>query len=149
MSYTAFELDTINLNQSKKIWTVQNNFGPIEVQGIRGRQASQTQTKISGYQDSTYTIKPQSWFKLDLTQPKLLGSGWGWFQDFPKKTFQIVFQFPGWMDEVLTLLEDNSFIFKRQLKRAKQLKDSCGSNGISGADERSELLNSLFDGSRK
>lgn len=55
----------------------------------------------------------------------------------------------GWMDEVLTLLEENSFIFKRQLKRAKQLKDSCGSNGISGADERSDLLNSLFDGSRK
>jgi len=55
----------------------------------------------------------------------------------------------GWMDEVLTLLEDNSLIFKRQLKRAKQLKDSCGSNGISGADERSDLLNSLFDGSRK
>lgn len=56
------------------------------------------------------------------------------------------------MDEVLTLLEDNAFIFKRQLKRAKQLKDSCGPNGISGADERSaklDLLNSLFDGSRK
>jgi hypothetical protein len=67
---------------------------------------------------------------------------------FQTKTFQIVFQFPGWMDEVLTLLEDNSIIFKRQLKRAKQLKDSCPSNGISGADERSDLLNSLFDGSK-
>ena len=52
------------------------------------------------------------------------------------------------MDEVTTLLEDNSLIFKRQLKRAKQLKDSCPKNGISGADERSDLLNSLFDGSK-
>ena len=53
------------------------------------------------------------------------------------------------MDEVTTLLEENSSIFKRQLKRAKQLKDSCPPNGISGSDERSDLIKKIFDGSRK
>ena len=36
-----FGHDQNNLNPSRRIWTVQNNFGPMEGQGIRSKKRFQ------------------------------------------------------------------------------------------------------------